>query len=115
MAPMISLPPSEAFTLGGQTSALGSGAGRLNPATLGPNGYALLDLVLSALEGKQALLQLRGSATMMFGHVETFEERDAGRRQRIGWRGRRRDGLDRGGYLDGRLRGRFEGCLPDTS
>jgi phosphomannomutase/phosphoglucomutase len=36
-------------------------AGRLNPATLGPNGYALLDLVLSALEGKQALLQLHGA------------------------------------------------------
>ena len=35
-------------------------AGRLNPATLGSNGYALLDLVLSALQGKQALMQLHG-------------------------------------------------------
>ncbi|MEJ2384910.1 MAG: phosphomannomutase/phosphoglucomutase [Xanthomonadales bacterium] len=35
-------------------------ADRLNPATLGPNGYALLDLVLSALEGKQALMQVHG-------------------------------------------------------
>ena len=36
-------------------------ASRLNPATLGPNGYAVLDLVLSALEGKQALMQMHGS------------------------------------------------------
>jgi len=35
-------------------------AERLDPATLGPNGFAVLDLVLSALEGRQALMQLHG-------------------------------------------------------
>ena len=54
--------------INGRLSAVGSAvvfgreqAGRLNPATLGPNGYALLDLVLAVLDGKQGLMQLHGT------------------------------------------------------
>jgi phosphomannomutase/phosphoglucomutase len=36
-------------------------AGGLDPVALGPNGYALFDLVLSALEGKQSLMQIHGA------------------------------------------------------